>query len=192
MNTSTNQNPKTLNHAISRVVLTSRAELQDETSILSEALSKIGETEDSIGQARLIQDELISTNFNQGIHKAISIGFADAESKRKKVRVARLEFDNLRFEAKNSKPEKQETIRLDLEAAEDEFVAATTIATTAMKNLIEPAESIGLLSIIVEAQLKFHKTAFESLSQLLPQLQTLKQDAEAEISAEPDDLEAHK
>ncbi len=177
--------PRTLNHAISRSLTASKTFVHEDVHF-GEALSNVAETEETIGQARLLQDSSIHSGLNLTLQKALKETFHDIALKRKKVEKARNDVDSLRHRIKNSTPEQQEVIRGDLLKAEDEFVNSVSDSTSAMKKLLNTGDNIDLLSQLVQAQFNFHKTAVESLADLQANLDVLKEKSLLETPASED------
>lgn len=68
--------------------------------------------------------------------------------------------------------------RLEIETAEDEFVGCTEEAVGVMKNVLDTPEPLRNLADLVQAQLEFHKKAFEIYSELAPLIDSLQVEQE--------------
>lgn len=170
--------PKTLNHALGRAALAGSEGLGPNSKPLADALQKYAITEEKIGEARLAQDQLIVTRFNSAFATTLNTSIQFANKARKNVQNARLTLDAAKASAKSAKPEKQAAARLQVEQAEDEFVAATEEAVSVMKNVLDTPEPLRNLSELINAQLAYHKAASELLSQLVPEIEDLQTEQE--------------
>lgn len=170
---------KTLNYALSRAALSGTQELANSSEPLSVALEKLAAAEAKIGDARLAQDALISSRFNAAFSTTLSTSFKIVGKARKNVQNARLSLDAAKNSARSAKPEHQVAARVELEQAEDEFVAATEEAVSVMKNFLDTPEPLRNLSDFVAAQLAYHKASAEVLTQLLPEVGELQSEQAA-------------
>lgn len=68
--------------------------------------------------------------------------------------------------------------RVEVETAEDEFVGCTEEAVGVMKNVLDTPEPLRNLADLVQAQLEFHKKAFEIYSELAPLIEGLQVEQE--------------
>ena len=76
---------------------------------------------------------------------------------RKNVQSIRLTYDACRTKLKSAKPEHVEQARVEMEAAEDEFVAAVDDAMGKMKLVVESPEPLKALADLVAVQLAYYK-----------------------------------
>lgn len=169
---------KTLNHALARAAAQGSATLGS-TEPLSAGLEKFALAEAKIGDARLAQDALISSRFNSAFSATLSTGLQIAQKARKNVHKARLTLDAAKSTARSAKPERQVAARVEVEQAEDDFVAATEEAVSVMKNILDTPEPLRNLSDFVAAQLSYHKASVEVLSSLLPEIDELQSEQES-------------
>lgn len=169
---------KTLSHALGRSALEGVHALSNSTEPLSSALEKFAVAEAKIGDARLGQDALISSRFNSAVSATLNNSFQIVSKARKNVHNARLTLDAAKSAARSAKPERQVTARVEVEQAEDEFVAATEEAVSVMKNFLDSPEPLRNLSDFVAAQLAYHKASVEILNQLLPEIDELQSEQE--------------
>ncbi|KAG5367925.1 Protein GVP36 [Yarrowia sp. C11] len=171
------KDPKTMNHALGRAALGGVAALKeagaDSDDPLSEALQKYAIAEEKIGEGRLSQDTLIANKFNAAFHTTLNTSLQFAAKARANVRNARLTLDAVKASAKAAKPEQQGAARAEVEQAEDEFVAATEEAVGVMKNALDTPEPLRNLVELVSSQLAYHKLAYETLKDLLPEVEEL-------------------
>lgn len=68
--------------------------------------------------------------------------------------------------------------RAEVEAAEDEFVGYTEEAVGVMKNVLDTPEPLRNLADLVQAQLEYHKRAYEIYSELAPLIDGLQVEQE--------------
>ncbi|KAK9453929.1 DIE2/ALG10 family-domain-containing protein [Dipodascopsis uninucleata] len=179
-NTSKNA-PKTFAHAISRAALAAAHQLPI-TDPVGVALEKYAVAQERVGEAQLAQDSLIVSRFNSALQTSLNTSFKFADRARKNVTNARLSLDAAKTSARNAKPERQDALRVEVEQAEDEFVAATEEAVSVMKNVLETPELLRNLADLIAAQLAFHKAAYEMLSELAPEIDQLQADHESKYS----------
>jgi hypothetical protein len=184
--------PKTFNHALGRASLSS-AHLLDSSDPLSSALEKYALASESVGEARLQQDAQIVSRFNAVFTTTLNTNLNFAAKARKNVENARLSLDAAKAKAKNGglgfpaigkkghpvgDDHMTEEQRIEVETAEDEFVGCTEEAVGVMKNVIDTPEPLRSLADLVQAQLEFHKKAFEIYSELAPLIANLQVEQE--------------
>lgn len=99
---------------------------------------------------------------------------------RANVKTSRLELDAARASLKSAGPKTQEQARLQVEEAEDKLVQTTETAIGLMKAVLENPEPIQNLSSLVKAQLIFHSTAAETLSNIQGDIEQIATAAESE------------
>lgn len=122
-----------------------------------------------------------------------------AQKARKNVENARLSLDAAKSKAKSGggigfpnlggarqqDPHHEEHLteeqRVEVETAEDEFVGCTEEAVGVMKNVLDTPEPLRNLADLVQAQLEFHKKAFEIYSELAPLIEGLQVEQEVWI-----------
>jgi len=185
--------PKTFNHALGRASLSS-AHLLDPSDPLATALEKYALASEKVGEARLQQDAQIVSRFNAAFTTTLNTNLNFAAKARKNVENARLSLDAAKAKAKNGglgfpgigKKERPigedhmtEEQRIEVETAEDEFVGCTEEAVGVMKNVIDTPEPLRSLADLVQAQLEFHKKAFEVYSELAPLIANLQVEQES-------------
>lgn len=176
--------PKTLNHAIATAANLSALKLQqaatdDSLDLVAQGLTQLGHTEAKLGDARLQQDALVRNNVNDVFRRSLKKDLVRADQARKIVENKRLSYDAARSSLKHAKPEKEASLRVTLETLEDEFAAATEDAVSILKNVLDNTSILNELVELVTAQLAYHKASEELLSQLLPNLQSLRDDSAA-------------
>lgn len=177
----TKREPKTLNHALARAAEGGADALATSSTgeqPLGTALHKYAVAEEKIGEARISQDSLISTRFNSAVSTTLNTSLNFASKARRNVANARLSLDAAKAAAKSARPEKQAQARIEVEQAEDEFVAAIEEAISVMKNVLDTPEPLRNLLELITAQLAYHKAASELLGQLVPEIETLQTEQE--------------
>ncbi|KAF6010859.1 hypothetical protein HII13_002972 [Brettanomyces bruxellensis] len=187
LRTTKDKYPKTFANQFSRVLdevkkaLLGDGEQTAETktdSSLTKAVQFASNSEFKLGDERLEQDKLVTSEFNNKIRNILKTQFSRADRLRRKVETARLNFDTVRAEIKEIK-KGDETVEVpdakskQLEAAEDELVNATESAVEAMKELIKTEEPVNLITVLTKIQLNYHKSATEELSELAEELGVL-------------------
>ncbi|KAI5848809.1 BAR domain-containing family protein [Tricharina praecox] len=187
--------PKTFNHALGRASLTS-AHLLEPNDPLATALEKYALASEQVGEARLQQDAQIVSRFNSAFTTTLNTNITFAQKARKNVENARLTLDAAKSSAKNGgfgfpaigaagrkehtgDENLTEAQRVEIETAEDEFVGCTEEAVGVMKNVLDTPEPLRNLADLVQAQLEFHKKAFEIYSELAPLIDSLQVEQEA-------------
>ncbi|CCH43102.1 Meiotically up-regulated protein [Wickerhamomyces ciferrii] len=189
-----NTQPKTLNHAISTSTNLSALKIQQTSSddsfdSIAQGLTQIGQTETKIGEARLQQDALVSKHVNDQFRRQLRTNLQRSDKARKLVENKRLSYDAARTSLKNARPEKEASLRVTLETLEDEFAAATEEAVSVMKNVIENTSILSELTELITAQLAYHKAASELLGQLLPNIESLRDESGNKALSDVDDNE---
>jgi len=159
-------------------------------------LEKYALASEQVGEARLQQDHQIQQRFNQSFTTTLNTNIQFAAKARKNVENARLSLDAAKAKAKNGGlgfaiggagarqdqghgDELTEEQRLEIETAEDEFVGATEEAVGVMKNVLDTPEPLRNLADLVQAQLEYHKKAYEILQELAPVIESLQVEQEA-------------
>ncbi|RPB09649.1 hypothetical protein P167DRAFT_538330 [Morchella conica CCBAS932] len=188
--------PKTFAHAIARASLNS-AHALDSSEPLATALEKYALASEQVGEARLQQDAQIQSRFNAAFTTTLNTNIMFAQKARKNVENARLSLDAAKSKAKSGggigfpnlggarqqDPHHEEHLteeqRVEVETAEDEFVGCTEEAVGVMKNVLDTPEPLRNLADLVQAQLEFHKKAFEIYSELAPLIEGLQVEQEA-------------
>lgn len=186
--------PKTFNHALGRAAISS-AHLLDHNDPLATALEKYALASEQVGEARLQQDKIIAARFNQPFTTTLNTNLnVFAAKARKNVESSRLSLDAAKSKSKggalfnlpgqkkeqtmHSEQQLTEEQRAEIEAAEDEFVGATEEAVGVMKNVLDTPEPLRNLADLVQAQLEFHKKAYEVYSELAPLIDSLQVEQE--------------
>lgn len=166
------KDPNTLNYALSKVSLTSSEYLSksgSEDAEVVNALLKYSDIQAKIAQARLQQDTLIQTKFNKKLKDKLHDDLNKAIKARKEVEDRRLQYDIARANLSTCKPEKEASLRVQMDALEDQFAQATDEAVTIMQNAIDTSSFLVDLHELISAQLTYHHTSAELLGDLLPQ-----------------------
>ena len=148
--------PKTFSHAIARASLASSQLLQQQYTgagedPLAAALEKYALASERVGEARLAQDAQIQSRFLAGWSTTLNTNLMFATRARKGVENSRLLLDAAKAKSKNSgwhlpgqtnsrgvegrNDEADESSRVEIEQAEDEFVGQTEEAVGVMKKV---------------------------------------------------------
>ncbi|KAG0131125.1 BAR domain-containing family protein [Tuber indicum] len=174
--------PKTFPHAIGRASLAAAHSL-DPAEPLAAALEKYALASEQVGEARLQQDAQIVSRFNSAFTTTLNTNLMFATKARKNVENARLSLDAAKSRAKSDGVVEDEGLteeqRVEVETAEDEFVGCTEEAVGVMKNVLDTPEPLRNLADLVQAQLEFHKKAYEIYSELAPLIESLQVEQEA-------------
>lgn len=161
---------------MSKVALTSSEYLNKsvggDDSEVSNALLKYSDVQAKVAQARLQQDTLIQTRFNKKLRDILANDLNEAQKARKNVEHKRLQYDIARSNLANAKPEKEASLRVQMESLEDEFAQATDDAVVVMQKVAGSSELLKELRELVAAQADYHKQSYELLSEFLPQLES--------------------
>ncbi|CAG8596312.1 5274_t:CDS:2 [Diversispora eburnea] len=161
---------KTLPHALARAAAQGSEALGTEEP-LGASLLKFAAVQERLGGYRIKMDNEIVQKFVQPFNTTLNTNIQFAMKARKNVQSTRLTLDAARATYKNVRPERSEAARLEVEQAEDKFVAAVEEATTLMKSVN--------LSDLVSAQLAFYKEAYEILAELAPEIDEMQVTQEA-------------
>ncbi|PUU78703.1 BAR domain-containing family protein [Tuber borchii] len=174
--------PKTFPHAIGRASLAAAHSL-DPAEPLAAALEKYALASEQVGEARLQQDAQIVSRFNSAFTTTLNTNLMFATKARKNVENARLSLDAAKSRAKTDGVAEDEGLteeqRVEVETAEDEFVGYTEEAVGVMKNVLDTPEPLRNLADLIQAQLEFHKKAYEIYSELAPLIESLQVEQEA-------------
>lgn len=183
--------PKTFNHALGRAALNS-AHLLEPSEPLATALEKYALASEQVGEARIQQDAQVVSRFNSAFTTTLNTNINFAQKARKNVENARLTLDAAKSSARNGglgfpiggkkdhldEENLTEEQRIEVETAEDEFVGCTEEAVGVMKNVLDTPEPLRNLADLVQAQLEFHKKAYEIYAELGPLIESLQVEQE--------------
>lgn len=192
--------PKTFSHALARASLSGSQTLhQQHTGAgedpLATALEKYALASERVGEARLAQDAQIQSRFLAGWNTTLNTNLQFATRARKNVEKSRLTLDSVKSRVKGNtwkmaaggNPREEHHNEQDLSAeaqeeiekAEDEFVTQTEEAVGVMKNVLDTPEPLRNLAELIQAQVEYHKKAYEILSELAPVIEGLQVEQEA-------------
>ncbi|KAI9473403.1 MAG: Bin/amphiphysin/Rvs domain for vesicular trafficking-domain-containing protein [Benjaminiella poitrasii] len=163
------QHSNTLLHGLSRVAAEGAESIGVEEP-LGTALFKYSAITSKVADARVKMDHAIVEKFNKPMQATLSTTLEQALKARRQVQSIRLALDACKSRYRSARPEKSEAARLEVEQAEDQFVAAVEEATQLMKAALENPEPFRNLADLVNAQLQYFKEAQELLSDLAPEL----------------------
>lgn len=133
---------------------------------LSFALAQISSAYTEVATARLEQDKQVIANLNHQLVTILNEKFIKVNELRKRVYLARSDFDVARSKSSDGEEEENE----ELIAKEDELVSATEIAVEEMRKLLKPSTNVDLLKILVTAQKEYFEAGAKKLSGLLTTL----------------------
>ncbi|KAJ3034173.1 hypothetical protein HDV00_005392 [Rhizophlyctis rosea] len=167
-----------MSHAFARAAQSSVEALGTQEP-LGVALKKFSEVEQRVGNARLKQDAEANKKFVTPYTNSLTQTIGQAMKARKNVQSIRLTYDACRTKLKSAKPEHVEAARVEMEAAEDEFVAAVDDAMGKMKLVVESPEPLKGLADLVAVQLAYFKEAYEILAEVSPEIDELQVTNEA-------------
>ncbi|TPX32494.1 hypothetical protein SeMB42_g07603 [Synchytrium endobioticum] len=176
--TDSTQIPKSLAHAFSKIALDGANVLSDQDPFAA-ALKKFAKTQERLGDAKLKLDADITNRVYKEQSSTLNNLVGNAMRARRNVHAVRLAYDAARAKLKASRPEVAERARVEMEKAEDEFVAAVDDAMGKMKTVIESPEPLKNLADLAAAQLAYFKTADALLSELSPEIDELQVTNEA-------------
>lgn len=164
--------PKTLNYALSKVALNSSECLNKmfptEEQPLASALLQFSDVQAKIAQARIQQDTLIQTKFNKNLRERLSFEIGKADKCRKDVHSMRLRYDVARTNlANNKKPEKEASLRVQMETLEDQFAQVTEDATVCLQEVISHANFSEDLKELAKAQAEYFETSAGLMKEFL-------------------------
>ena len=130
-----------------------------------------------IGNARLGQDQLICTKFNQPLATTLRQLISQLNNIQKKVEQKRIDYDLARVNLANcTQPTKEPQLRVVMENAEDDFANTVEDAMNVMRNVLDHARPLEEFLELIKAQLAYHKLALELLGQMVVEFETLVQD----------------
>ncbi|CAO3589587.1 unnamed protein product [Absidia cylindrospora] len=134
------------------------------------SLFKLATINEKVGDARVKMDQEILTKFNQPMQTTLGTSIEQANKARRNVQSVRLSLDSCKARYRSARPERSDAARLEVEQAEDQFVAAVEEATSLMKVALENPEPLRNLADFVHAQVNYYKEAQALLSELAPEL----------------------
>ncbi|RCI05837.1 hypothetical protein CU098_013539 [Rhizopus stolonifer] len=172
------EEPKTLLHGLSRVAAQGSQEVGPEDP-LGTALFKYATITNKVADARIKMDQTIVEQFNKPVQTTLNSSIEQANKARRNVQSIRLSLDACKDRYRSARPEKSEAARLEVEQAEDQFVAAVEESTNLMKAALDNPEFYRNLSDLVATQLQYFKDAQDLLSDLAPELDEIQVTQEA-------------
>ncbi|SGZ47792.1 CIC11C00000003860 [Sungouiella intermedia] len=158
--------PKTLFGHFAAVASRSADDFAKSSDPLSFALLQISSAYTEIATARLDQDKKIMTSLNHELVAILNEKFIKVNELRKRVYLARSDFDVARSKSSEDEEEENE----ELIAKEDELVSATEIAVEEMRKLLKPSQNVDLLKVLVTAQKEYFEAGAKKLAGLLTTL----------------------
>lgn len=170
--------PRSLSHAFSRVA-SEGALCYGADEPMGAALRRFSQVQERVGNLHVQLDQDAVLKFHNPFLATLSITIGNAMKARRNVATVRLTYDAARARLKSARPDLADSLRTEMEAAEDEFVAAVDDAMGKMKLVAESTEPLKNLADLCAAQLAYHRQAFEALSELSPEIDELQVTNEA-------------
>jgi len=130
-------------------------------------------TQERVGNIRIQQDQDAVLKFHNPLLVTLNTKMNDALKSRRHVQTVRLTYDACRTRLRSATPVRADELKAEMEQSEDEFVAAVDEAMGKMKIVTENSEMLRCLSDLVAIQMQYHKTAYEVLSELSPEIDEL-------------------
>lgn len=143
------------------------------------ALMKYAQTMEKVGEEHLHLCKDATAKFVAPVNATLATTIQQAMLARKRVQSARLRLDAVKSRFKATRPDRQETVRPEVERAEDEFVALVEEAMTLMKAVVEDPEPLRNLADLLAAQLAYSKRVYEMLQEVSPEIDELQVTQEA-------------
>ena len=166
------ETPPSLSHAFAKAAYLS-ADIVGENEPYGAALKKFASAHERAGNARLQQDADAASQFHNPMLATMNYKIGEASKARRNVQNARLTYDACRSRLKSSSPERADALRTEMEKSEDEFVMAVDEAMGKMKLVVENSETLKLLGHLVTVQTQYHKTVYDILAELGPEIDEL-------------------
>ncbi|KJE88733.1 endophilin-A1 [Capsaspora owczarzaki ATCC 30864] len=156
-----------------------------EDANFGQALVIVGEAEKQIAEARDALDAEVQSNFLIPLKEFLKKEIKDVNFHRKKLESRRLDFDYKRrrgHKGGQPDPKADEELRI----AEQKFEESKELSWNGMQAILEnEAEQVSQLNAFVQAQLAFHNTAVDVLTQLAQSLSDVVQSAASRPKSEP-------
>lgn len=150
-----NAPPKTLSHALSRACIQSAEEIGLEEPMGS-ALFKYATVQEKVGDMRLVMDQEITNKFVTPFGTTMNTQIQAALKARRNVYNTRLALDTAKAQYRNTRPERAEASKVEVEQAEDLFVAALEETMALMKVVLETVSPIGFsLAVCIDDSYTF-------------------------------------
>ncbi|KAI9323766.1 hypothetical protein BX666DRAFT_1890260 [Dichotomocladium elegans] len=135
---------------------------------LGAALFRTAETFNKMGDARVVMDRTIAARVNNNTHLASAI--KEASRARRHVQSLRLALDALKHKYRTARPDRRDSVRMELQMAEEQYAEAVQNSFDRMQQIVTDSEPFQHLVDLVVAQAVYYKEAYELSTQLLPQL----------------------
>lgn len=142
------EEPKTLMHGLARVAAQGADQLGVDEP-LGTALFKYATITEKVADARIKMDQAVVEKFNKPMQTTLNSSIEQALKARRNVQSIRLSLDACKARYRSARPERSEAARLEVEQAEDQFVAAVEEATNSMKAALENVSRCDLVCICV-------------------------------------------
>ncbi|KAH6559933.1 hypothetical protein BASA50_009023 [Batrachochytrium salamandrivorans] len=178
------ETPSSLSHAFAKAAYQG-ADLVHPEEPLAVALKKFGAAEERAGNMRIKQDQDAVSKFHNPLMEKLNVKIADAMKSRRNVHSVRLTYDACRSRLKTAPPERAEPLRTEMEKAEDEFVIAVDDSMGRMKLVIENSDLLRAVADLIAIQLQYHKSVYEVLAEVSPEIDELVVTNEALYTSAP-------
>lgn len=156
-----------------------------EDTSFGQALVLVGESEKQLAEARDGLDAEVQSNFLIPLKEFLKKEIKDVTFNRKKLESRRLDFDYKRRRGQKQvqpDPKADEELRI----AEQKFEESKELSWNGMQAILEnEAEQVSQVNAFVQAQLAFHNTAVDILTQLASSLSEVVQTAASRPKSEP-------
>lgn len=160
--TTTEEHPKTLLHGLSRVAAQGAESIGVEEP-LGTALFKYATITEKVADARVKMDHQIVEKFNKPVQTTLNSSIEQANKARRNVQSIRLSLDACKARYRSARPEKSEAARLEVEQAEDQFVAAVEEATNLMKAALENVSRVFCEEGWIDYGIIWHYVRYQNL-----------------------------
>lgn len=180
-----NDRPRTLAYALSKASYSASQNAPPEPQ-LADALQAYGDAQARIARERLTQDVRIRDRFNARLREALDQDLARAQRARREVHKCRLQYDVARTNLQQARPEKEASLRVNMEALEDQFAQATEDATVILQEVLARATFLGDIRELAQAQLEYHDRSATILRQFLDGSESSDGPAQGDIGGKAD------
>jgi len=138
------------------------------------ALMKSAEVQEKIGKSRVKMNNEINEKFVKKMNIQLATAFKTVHNYRRNVHAARVKLDTLKTRARSASPEKAEEMADELQLYQAEFNSLVSVSIDSMKALINSNEALSCLADYMSSMLVYFQSGFELLSELAPELDSMK------------------
>jgi len=147
--------------------------LGDDTPVGS-ALIKCSEVQKKIGKSRIQMNGEINEKFVRKLMNQLETSIRYVYTARRHVHNNRLKLDSIKSRARSANPEKVDQLSDELQLAQADFNLSVSTSVELMKNLLNSNELLSALADFMAAMLEYFKQGFDLLSELAPELDSMK------------------